>query len=150
MNHSADNFTQHPPDRSETRRHVVFLSGPGGGSPTGPGIITKILVVITGIAILALAASFAVVIAAIFAGLLLLLLAVAGLRHFWRKLTGQSSPDGIRTDFSDSGVHFSGRIVVTSSGPSIRTSTAPAKTVIDVPTNAGRIAPESTTQPQQN
>jgi hypothetical protein len=147
VNHPADNFNQYSPDTSEARQHVVFLSGPGGRTFARPGIFTKILLSLVAIAVLALAASFAVVIAAIFAGLILLLLAIAGLRYLWRRLTGRGSRDGFAADIRDSGVHFSGRIVVTSSGPTERTATSSAKQVIDVPvTTTSRITHESTDQ----
>lgn len=150
MNHAADSFNQYSSDRSEARPHVVFLSGPAGRSFARPGIFTKILLSLAALAVIALAASFAVVIAAIFAGVLLLLFAIAGLRYLWRRLTGRGSSDGFAADLRDSGVHFSGRIVVSSSGPTIRTAASSTKQVIDVPvTPAARIDHESSDRSRQ-
>lgn len=134
---SPDNFDDFHSAGSGNRTRVVFLSGPGGGAVRGPGLITKVLVGLVAVGVLALAASFAVVIAAIFAGLIVLLLAAAWLRHLWRRLTGRAADTKSGGVFGDSGVHFSGRVVVTRSGPVVRRSVSSSGTVIDVTNGSG-------------
>jgi len=104
---------------------VILLNGSG----RRPGIIGKILLGILLIAVVAVIASFAVVFAAIFAAALLVLVVAATIRHLWRSLTGRGSGSA---DSSDSGVHFSGRIVVTSSGPVVRKTVSTPVTLIEL------------------
>lgn len=126
MSHSPfDRSDFHQVDNHGQQTRVVYLTGPGRRS----GWITRILGGLAAIALIAVIASFAVVFAAIFAAALLLIIIVATVRHLWLTLTGKSTGSA-----ADSGVKFSGRIVVTSTGPVIRktaSATSPT-TVIDV------------------
>lgn len=124
MSHSPfDHSEFHNADSRGQQTRVVFLTGPGRRT----GVITRIIAGLAAIAIVAAIASFALVFAAIFAAALLLFVIIATVRHLWRTLTGRSSGDP-----ADSGVQFSGRIVVTSSGPVVRKSASAPTTVIDV------------------
>lgn len=126
MSHTPfDRSDFHHADSHGQQTRVVYLTGPGRRS----GLITRILAGVAAIAVVGVLASFAVVFAAIFAAALVLIVIVATVRHLWLTLTGKTSGDP-----AESGVKFSGRIVVTSTGPVIRKSastTAPT-TVIDV------------------
>ncbi len=126
MSHSSfDNSDFHNANGRGTGPRVILLNGSG----RRPGIIGKILLGIVLIAVLAVIASFAVVFAAIFAAALLVIVVAATIRHLWRSLTGRGSGSA---DPSDSGVHFSGRIVVTSSGPVVRKTVSAPVTLIEL------------------
>jgi hypothetical protein len=122
-NSSFDHSDFHHPDGRGQQTRVVYLTGPGRRA----GIITKVLAGLAVIAVVAVIASFALVFAAIFAAALLVLILVGTVRHLWRSVTGR--PTG---NSDDSGIKFSGRIVVTSTGPVVRKTSTATGTVIDV------------------
>lgn len=126
MSHSSYNSSDfHHANGQGAGPRVILLNGSGRRL----GIIGKVLLGILLIAVVAVIASFAVVFAAIFAAALLVLVVAATIRHLWRSLTGRGSGSA---DSSDSGVHFSGRIVVTSSGPVVRKTVSTPVTLIEL------------------
>jgi len=137
VSHSSYNSSDfHHANGQGAGPRVILLNGLG----RRPGIISKILLGILLIAVVAVIASFAVVFAAIFAAALLVLVVAATIRHLWRSLTGRGSGSA---DSGDSGVHFSGRIVVTSSGPVVRRTVSTPVTLIELSeTDGSRVLSE--------
>ncbi|MFM7056034.1 MAG: hypothetical protein ACKO2P_03835 [Planctomycetota bacterium] len=135
-NSSFENHDYRQADHRTGRPRVVLLTGSG----RRPGILGTILGGLLLIAVIALIASFAVVFAALFAAALLVVVAAATIRHLWRSITGRNSGPG---NFADSGVQFSGRIVVTSSGPVRRKTITPPVTLLEaLPTDSSQVLTE--------